>query len=206
MRSETRLVVFSNDAVVLSLAAFPYYIGRWSVRSLKTRDVNQVLETEAYTLRDRMVWELCCKRREAYQSIEKRLSDIPPGFTPKVNWMECITGDAGHHLYARDTVHPRYSTDEGHQKVIMERIERVWNKALKVRTIYDGPRLKTPSVLLLDKIGGDTEKARDAEYLWPIYDEIIVNGNELARTPICGVMDRDEVKRSVWEYRPREEP
>jgi len=208
MRSETRLVLFTNDAVILGLAAFPYYIGRWGVKSLATKSVVDTTEAPTFILSNRVQLQLRCKLSEGYMPIEKRVSLLPPGFTPKINWMECITGDAGHHRWVRDTVHPRFSTEDDYLDELVGRIREVWNGALKVSAsgFYEEPRMRTPSVLLLDRIGGDPEKARDVEYLWPIYEEIIVNGNELARTPICEVMDRKEVKRSVWEYSPREEP
>lgn len=203
-RRETRLVLYTNDAVILSLAGFPYHVSSLKVRSISTTSLGETDEKELYAVKGRYLSELTCKPPRTYMPLEEFVALLPRGFTPKIERLGCITGDLDHLTWTRTTLHPRYTLNS-HSREVVERIDRLWTEAARIPVVsdlYDKPRQKRPSILMLETVNGSPEEARDPRRLWPIFDDIIHGGNDLARTPICNVVERFEARKSVWEYQP----
>jgi len=206
---ETRLVIYTNDAAVLALSDFPFSVYQWKTKSTSTQSVRMRVERPTFRLKERRVRQLQSRKVKAAYTVEGWLDSIPGDFSPKIDWMHCVTEEPRSLTFAKETIHRGFSTEGSYQGFISSRIDDVWKQAQRYRRLMDlelEPRYKTPSVLLLEAIDGDAGRARDVGELWGIWDSVMGCGNSLTRTPICEIVTRVETSRRVWEYRLREEP
>ena len=209
MNRESRLIIYTNDAILLAISRFPLYIIRWDILSHSRQGTWIMKENEHYRLSSKITHIVKTNRKsKSILPIDEKLFIMPPGFTPKIGKLFCM-GDEGRVLeFMRITLHPNFVLDESHLDVIA-RISNIWdigysyiNALIKEIAKAEGflPRNKTNSILLLDKVNNEEAGATNTDILWDIWDQIIQGGNNYAKTPICEVVQRTQVKKTQWEY------
>jgi hypothetical protein len=211
VKTETRLILYTNDARLLALAEFPLYITDWKLESKSQQEVKLVAVYEDISITSHLLHRIQSTGENVPAfSIDKKISAIPPTFTPKIYVLTCISDEARFLTFFKVTLHPSYTLDESHLEVV-EKNKFLWAKGRSLfGDVVDrnpvmkqySPRNRSPSILMLKSVDGSPEEAMKLDLLWDVWDQIIQGGNEYARTPICEVVERKEVKRSLWEYRP----
>jgi len=206
MTPEPRLIILTNDATILALSDFPYYISRWGIESESLEDIVERDEREAWILKTTLKQQLRSinpdRENPRYLTINDRLFSIPLGFKPKISWIECVTSDGDYLRFERETIKPKNIAEKGFHKELLERMDIIWYKADRYYEEVKGEKLenKTPSTLILISVNGDKEKATNQNLCWHYFDQIVHGGSELAKTPICIPVWRSQVQRNVYEY------
>lgn len=208
--SETRLILYTNDAILLTLARFPLYIIHWALSSQSQQGVSVIEQDEEITLSSHIIHKLKTNEplKNRMLSIEEKLFMMPAGFTPKINSFLCLDDETRQLFWRRQTIHPNLLAESGHVELV-HYMDRIWNlgyKYLEELTKYRSsikeyiPKFKRPSVLQLEAINGEKERAQDVKVLWDIFSQIVHGGNEYAKMPICMVVERKKTPRNIWEY------
>ncbi len=210
MKSETRFIIYTNDAMLLALAEFPLSIMSWNTLSSSQKNIFVIEEEEGYTVKSKLVHIFESKKSKTVLPVRKKLFAMPPGSPPKIGKLSCV-GDGGRVFdFKRYTLHPNFILDPSHLEVISA-IEKTWNGGLShigalVKEIPKAasfiPKRKNKSILQLEKVDDNVNKAKNIEILWDIRDQIVLGGNIYAKTPICDVVERTQVTLRQWEYRP----
>jgi len=210
MKSETRFIIYTNDAILLAIARFPLTIVKWDTLSQSQKSIFVVADQVEYVITSKIINIIKSRETEKVLQIDEKLFTMPPGFTPKIGKLFSI-GDEGRFLeFKRYTLHPNFTLDPSHLEVITA-IEKTWNNGLfyiddLVKEIPKAkafvPKYRRKSFLQLEKVDDSVDKAQDVEILWDIRDQIILGGNIYAKTPICGLVERTQVSLRQWEYRP----
>jgi len=212
MKSENRLIIYTNDAILLALARFPLSIVRWITQSQSQKSIFIIDEEEEYYLTSKITHVLKSKETKSLLPIEEKLFTMPAGFTPKIRKLFSIDKEGRFLEFESVTLHPNFVLDPSHMEVI-EKITDIWDKGYAaVSDIVDEfpkakeflPRFRSKSILQLEKVNDSVDKAQNIEILWDIWDQVIQGGNEYAKTPICDVVERTQVSLRQWEYRPRQ--
>lgn len=207
MTREICLVLYTNDAVLLSIAAFPFYISRWGILTNKT----QIIEVKQQS----RIWKLIANVGEQLQSVSpdkinpqyltitERVKLIPKDYCPKIGKMECVTSTGDYLTWRREMIRTKLSAEHDYQNYVLEAINRVWDNGVKYYKDYPGfaPEHRRPSILRLEKVDRSRNKAQDQMTIWEIWQQI-VNVNEFSKTPICEPVYRVKSGREVWEYFP----
>jgi len=211
VKTETRLILYTNDVILLALAGFPLSIADWKLSSQSQQEVKLVTADDDVIITSHLIHRIKSRRGKVpIFSIDEKIFAIPPTFSPKLDVLKCIDDEARLLTHEKVTLHPSYTLDESHLDLV-EKLEAVWSKGYSVfGDVVDrtpvmkqySPRNRSPSILMLTSVDGSPEEAMKLDLLWDVWDQIIQGGNEYARTPICEVVERKEVKRSLWEYRP----
>lgn len=211
MNTETRLILYTNDITLLALADFPLSITDWKLESQSQQEVKLVTSDEDVIITSHLTHKIKSKRGKVpIFSIDEKRFAIPSIFTPKLYVLMCIDDEARFLNLSKVTLHPSYTLDESHLELV-KKIDAVWAKGYSFfMDVVDrdpdmkqySPRHRSLSILMLTSVDGSPEKATKIDLLWDIWDQIIQGGNEYAKMPICEVVERTEVKRSLWEYRP----
>ncbi len=210
MKSETRFIIYTNDAMLLALAEFPLSIMSWKILSSSQKSIFIIEEEEGYTVTSKVVHVLESKESNLVLPINEKLFTMPPGSPPKIGNLSCI-GDEGRVFeFKRYTLHPNFILDPSHLEIISA-IEKTWNSGSShigalVKEIPKAasfiPKRKSKSILQLEKVDDDVNEAKNIEILWDVRDQIVLGGNIYAKTPICDVVKRTQVNLRQWEYSP----
>ena len=210
MKSETRFIIYTNDAMLLAIAEFPLSIMSWNTLSSSQKNIFVIEEEEEYTVTSKIVHILESKKSKLVLPINEKLFTMPPGLPPKIVKLSCI-GDEGRVFeFKRYTLHPNFILDPSHLDVISA-IEKTWNSGFShigalVKEIPKAaafiPKFKSKSILQLEKVDDNVNKAKNIDILWDIRNQIIFGGNIYAKTPICDIVARTQVSLRQWEYRP----
>lgn len=205
--TETRLVMYTNDAVLLSISAFPFYILRWNILTYRTRPIEEQQQSRVWKLVATVGEQLKSvspdKANPHYLTIAERMKLTPQDYCPKITWMECVTPTGDHLKWRREMIVTRTTVDHDYQRYVLEAVNRVWENGVKYYREYPGftPEHRRPSILFLEEVDGSQNKARDRTAIWEIWQQI-VGVNDFSRTPICEPLYRVRSGREVWEYRP----
>lgn len=210
---ETRFMILTNDAIILSLADFPYHISKWGIDSTSLQDLVRTDERETWILRTTIKEQLKTlnpdKENPLYLTIHDRISELPQDYQPKITWLECVTPDGDYLKFKRETIKTKNIADKGFHSEILYYMDKIWGAAQHYYRKTKGFTLKhkMPSCLLLEKINGSEKDAKNQNLCFDINDQIIKGGNILAKIPICISVYRSQVKRNVYEYQviPRQE-
>jgi len=210
MKSETRFIIYTNDAMLLAIAEFPLSIMSWNTLSSSQKNIFVIEEEEEYTVTSKIVHILESKKSKLVLPINEKLFTMPPGTPPKISYLYCMDDEGRVFEFKRYTLHPNFILDPSHLEVISA-IEKTWNSGFShigalVKEIPKAasfiPKRKNKSILQLEKVDSDVNKAKNIEILWDIRDQIVLGGNIYAKTPICDVVERRQVSLRQWEYRP----
>jgi len=213
MKTENRFIIYTNDAILLATARFPLYIIGWDTLSQTQKSVYVIDKEEEYTITSKIthIIKSELKKTKHILPIDEKLFTMPPGFTPKIGRMICVDDDGRFLEFKRITLHPNFVLDPSHMEVI-DKIEDIWNKGYSyIGDLIDEipkakeflPKYKRKSILQLEKVNDNVNRAQNIEILWDLWDQIIQGGNEYAKTPICDVVERRQVSLRQWEYKPR---
>ena len=214
MKSETRFIIYTNDAMLLATARFPLYITGWDTLSQSQKSFFIIEDKEEYRFTSKIthIIKSDLKKTKKILPIDEKLFTMPPGFTPKIGKMMCIDDEGRFFEFKRITLHPNFALDPSHMEVL-EKIEDIWKKGYSyIGNLIDEnpkakgflPKYKRQSILQLERVNDSVDKAKNIEILWDIWDQVIQGGNEYAKTPICDVVERTQVSLRQWEYRPRQ--
>lgn len=201
-----RLIVLTNDAIILSLADFPYYISKWSIDSTSLQDIVRTDEKETWKLTTTIKEQLKTinpdRDNPLYIGIHDRISELPEDYQPKITWLECVTPDGDYLKFKRETIKTKNVADQGFHSEILYYMDKLWNAAQFYYKKTKGVTLKNkmPSCLILDSVNGNADDARNENLCWGIYDQIIKGGSDLAKTPICIPVWRSRLQKNVYEY------
>lgn len=207
--SEIKLILYTNDAILLTLARFPFYIIHWELSSQSQQGITIIEQEDEITLSSHIIHKLKTNEptKRLFLPIEEKLFNLPVGFTPKINKLLCIDNEKRPLTWQRETLHPKFIAEPGHVEII-DYINKIWDLGYNYleRLIKDRPnikeyfpRYKRPSILQLETVNGETN-IQDIDLLWDIFGQIVYGGNEYARTPICMVVERKKIKKNIWEY------
>lgn len=219
MMKEVRFVAFQNDAMALAAANFPFPIYAWRTFSERTTSLTNMVEKLTWIVKAKNVSQILGlnpkKNNPHYLTLEERLQDLPKGFSPKIDQAICIFGIGEDHYvlkWKKDTIHKSVTPELDYSKWILEKINNVW-ETLKISygKVKDAPSLEEfrPSILVLESIypanNPSLNLANDEDFLYKTFlPDLINSGNPITRK-MYGVVDRIQVKRGIWEYKPREE-
>ncbi len=212
MKSEMRLIIYTNDAILLAISEFPLSVVKWETLSQSQKSAYIVDDDEEYRLITKITNVLSSQLTKSTRvlPIDEKLFSMPPGFTPKISKLACIDDEGRVLEFKRITLHPKFVIDPSHLEVI-ERIGNVWNMGyayidsmINENPQAEGflPKYKRTSILQLEKVNGEEDEATNSDILWDVWDQIIQGGNRYAKTPICNVVERTQVNLRHWEYRP----
>ncbi len=212
MKSETRFIIYTNDAALLALAGFPLSITKWKISSQSQQSVSIIVEEEECIIKLYVKETVISKETDSVLSIDKKLSSIPLGYTPKITELACIGEWGKTWEFKSITLHPSFTIDPSHLDIV-NAIQKTWNKGISYfndararKEIPNAERFKLKykrnSILQLEKVDGLAHLAQEIKILWDIRDQIILGGNDFTKTPICNVVERTQVSFRQWEYRP----
>ena len=210
---DPRLILLTNDAVILALTDFPFYISRWSIDSTSLQDIVKTDEQETYILKTTIKEQLKTinpdRENPLYLTIHDRISALPEDYQPKITWLECITPDGDYLKFSRETIKSKNIAERGFHSEILYYMDKLWDAAQFAYMKTKGFNLKNkmPSCLILESVNGVKKNAKNVNVCWDIYDQIIKAGSDLARIPVCIPVWRSMVQKNVYEYQviPRQE-
>jgi len=221
MKKEIRVIAFSNDAVALAVSNFYFPIVRWQTASERTKSIISTSKKLAWLIKalhlSKIIGLNPQKKNPHYLTLLERLQKIPQGFSPKLGKATCLFQPEGTTevyivIWEKDTIHKSQSYEDNYQAWITKKIHEVWRTvATYYKKIDDGFELEEfrPSILVLESARSTTnpeiELANDEEFLFRILlPALRISSNELSLKMYSDVY-REQRKRGVWEYRPREE-
>lgn len=205
MSRTVRLVVLTNDAFGLAAGNFNFPIYSWEAVSQSTQSISSIMKDTTWQVRVRTIQELIgLNPEEVYTTLPERLSGLPRGYSWKIAKATCLYEDeeAIHILeFVRDTIHQSFSTEEEYQDYITRRILEVWNLCEKHYEKFKEIDVKSrrPSLLVLEKIDGSEELARDRDVLIRIISSLWSEKNPLSKK-MYEIVWQEEVQRGTWEY------
>lgn len=221
MKKEIRLIAFNNDAIGLAVSNFYFPIIRWQTSSERTKSITSLSQKLAWIIKalhlSKIVGSNPNKKNPHYLTLSERLQSLPKGFSPKIGKAVCLFQPEGTTelyilLWKKDTIHKSQSYESSYQQWITKKIKEVWRGlAVYYKKIEDSFELKEfrPSILVLESARSTsnpkTELANDEDFLFRILlPTLRISKNEMSLKMYSDAY-REQRKRGVWEYRPREE-
>lgn len=203
-----RLIAKTNDGLGLSAGNFAFPIYRWKAICQKTesassrRPVGSTIHARAKTLREL----IGVNPAGVYTSLQERLGILPKGYSWKIEETQCLFEEEGEirllHWF-RDTIHKSYSTEESYQDYVLGEVKRCWDSCVEHYGYFEDIEIGNfkPSILVLEEVDGDEEKASDEDFLYRLKSSLFSYDNPVSRV-MYEVVNRVEKKRGTWEYLP----
>jgi len=218
MKKQIRLVAFQNDAMALAAANFYFPIYAWRTVSERTTSLTNMVQKIAWIVRTKNISQILGlnpkKNNPHYLTLTERLQNLPKGFSPKIDKAICVFQIA-ETLYVlkwvKDTIHKSFTPELDYQNWILKQIKNAWQTLkLSYSKIKDAPPLEEfrPSILVLESVhpadNPAIELANDEKFLFETLLPTLMNENNPISQKMYDVAYRTQVKRGVWEYKPRE--
>lgn len=215
MKKEIKLIAFQNDALALAASNFFFPIYTWQTASERTKSIVNTIKKVAIAIRTKIVTQIVgLNPNPHYLTLSERLQALPKGFSPKIERATCLF-NVEDEIYVlkwhKDTIHTFITTEEGFQKWIVKKIKEIWQElAIYYGKVSDSPLQQfRPSILILESAKStsqpEIERANDEDFLFSVILPSLFNKNNPLSQIMYEVVCRQQVKRGVWEYRPREE-
>jgi len=216
MKREIKLIAFQNDALALAASNFFFPIYKWQTASERTKSIVNTIKKVAIAIRTKIVTQIVSlnPNPQHYLTLSERLQALPKGFSPKIESATCLF-NVEDEIYVlkwhKDTIHTSITPEEGFQKWITQKIKEVWSElAIYYGKVSDSPLQQfRPSIFILESVRSTSqpkrERANDENFLFSILLPSLINAKNPLSKIMYEVVVRQQVKRGIWEYHPREE-
>jgi hypothetical protein len=221
---ETRVIALSNDAIALATSNFFFPIVKWQITSERTKSTSNVSAKLAWLIKavhlSRIIGLNPEKKNPHYLTLTERLQNLPRGYSPKITRLHCIyhpegTDELYHMIWVKDTIHTSYSFETDYQQWIINRIRQIW-QTLQGYYHKLGDTTFTleefrPSILVLQnarsasKPEPNKDLATDEEFIYGTLLKDLRNPKNPFSLQMYDEVYREQRKRGVWEYLPKEQ-
>lgn len=207
---ELLLIALTNDMKALGMARFNFAMSKLKTTSERKSSSISKANRTGWEVKTRGITEIRAipVGNPGFLTISERLQSLPKEFSPKIESIPICTfqpegTDELYYLkWERDTIHKSASTETDYQNWLLSRMEKVWCEILDVKSDLKW----TPSILVLRNARSsknpDVELAHNEDFLYRVLLPYLYDQDNPLTGRIYRVVERREVKRGLWEYRP----
>lgn len=221
MKKEPRLITLSNDAIALATSNFFFPITKWQITSERTKSTTNISSKLAWLIKaihlSRIIGLNPEKKNPHFLTLVERLQNLPRGYSPKITRLKCLFNPEGTDelyllLWVKDTIHTSYSYESDYQQWIVKRIHQIWRTLQgyykKLGNTFELEEFR-PSILVLEKARLSSEPSKelatDEDFLFTKLLPALRNPTNPVSIQMYVDVYREQRRRGVWEYSPREE-
>jgi len=204
------LIALTNDMKGLGMARFNFAMSKLRITSERKGSSASKVERKGWDVITRGITEVRARPvgNPGFLTISERLQSLPKEFSPKIESIPICTfqpegTDELYYLkWKRDTIHKSASTEKDYQNWLLSIMENVWSEIQEVKSGLQW----TPSILVLENARSnrnpDIELAHNEDFLYRILLPYLYDQKNPLSSQMYRIVERMEVKRGLWEYRP----